>query len=114
MPTGPKKHSIKSVGKSHKHAIEKKRVNEMAYNRQAKRQYKTNSKAWRIIREQQLNSKPLCEDHAQQGLKRIATVVDHRDGDSWNNEPENLRSLCAECHNRKTAKQDGGFGNRKL
>jgi 5-methylcytosine-specific restriction protein A len=25
----------------------------------------------------------------------------------------NLRSLCAGCHSRKTARADGGFGNRK-
>jgi 5-methylcytosine-specific restriction enzyme A len=26
------------------------------------------------------------------------------------NEPENLQGLCAPCHSRKTAREDGGFG----
>lgn len=28
-------------------------------------------------------------------------------------DPANLRSLCASCHSRKTARADGGFGNRQ-
>lgn len=26
-------------------------------------------------------------------------------------DPRNVRWMCAECHSRKTAKEDGGFGN---
>ena len=28
--------------------------------------------------------------------------VDHVDGDRWNNDPANLRTLCANCHRLKT------------
>ena len=28
--------------------------------------------------------------------------VDHIDGDRWNNDPANLRTLCANCHRLKT------------
>ena len=28
--------------------------------------------------------------------------VDHIDGDRWNNDPSNLRTLCANCHRLKT------------
>jgi len=28
--------------------------------------------------------------------------VDHKDGDRWNNDPENLQTLCANCHRLKT------------
>ena len=28
--------------------------------------------------------------------------VDHMDGDRWNNDPSNLRTLCANCHRLKT------------
>jgi 5-methylcytosine-specific restriction protein A len=44
-----------------------------------------------------------------------ATVVDHikpHQGDPelfWDS--ENLQALCAPCHSRKTASEDGGFGN---
>lgn len=47
----------------------------------------------------------------------IATVVDHitpHKGDIslfWN--VANWQPLCKTCHNRKTVKEDGGFGNRK-
>jgi 5-methylcytosine-specific restriction enzyme A len=43
-----------------------------------------------------------------------ATVADHitpHKGDPvlfW--DPDNLQSLCAACHGRKTATEDGGFG----
>ena len=43
-----------------------------------------------------------------------ATVADHivplRAGGTW--ELTNGQALCASCHNRKTATQDGGFGRR--
>ena len=29
------------------------------------------------------------------------------------NSLDNLQTLCATCHSRKTAQQDGGFGNKK-
>jgi 5-methylcytosine-specific restriction protein A len=28
-------------------------------------------------------------------------------------DPSNLRPLCASCHSRKTARADGGFGNKR-
>lgn len=46
-----------------------------------------------------------------------ATQVDHIRPHKGNHtlrlDPDNLRSLCASCHSRKTARHDGGFGNRK-
>jgi len=113
MPKAAKKHSIKQIGKQHRAAHDRKRQNTMAYQRQAKRKYRTNSKAWRIIRDQQLDRQPLCEHCLDEGLTRSATVVDHIDGDSWNNEPANLASLCHSHHSIKTAKHDGGFGNKR-
>lgn len=33
---------------------------------------------------------------------RAALTVDHRDGNHQNNNPENLQTLCSNCHNIKT------------
>ena len=66
---------------------------------------------WLKIRAAYLATHPLCEC----GCNRIATVVDHKQphrGDmelmfSW----DNLQAMTKACHDRKTALQDGGFGN---
>lgn len=78
-------------------------------NRQATRQYATNSTIWRRLRAQVLAEEPLCRLCAPKVT--AATVVDHIDGDSWNNARSNLQPLCASCHGIKTARDDGGFGN---
>lgn len=70
------------------------------------------TRAWRDrIRPAQLRDKPLCEECETAGLVVAATDVDHIDGNPRNNWATNLRSLCHPCHSRKTARQDGGFGN---
>lgn len=81
--------------------------------RQARRALATNSAAWRAIRSAVLGREPLCRICAARGVTRGANQVDHIDGDPNNNEPDNLQPLCAPCHSRKTAREDGGFGNRK-
>ena len=72
---------------------------------------------WRRIRAIQLKLKPLCADCLARDILRPACIVDHIDphkGD-WSKftDPDNLQSLCKKCHDRKTAKEDGGFGNRR-
>ena len=64
---------------------------------------------WRETREAYLAEHPFCVV-----CGRPAEVVDHiipiADGGArldWSN----LQALCATHHSRKTAKQDGGFGN---
>jgi 5-methylcytosine-specific restriction enzyme A len=62
---------------------------------------------------------PLCvdpfKDHGN--APRAAEVTDHivpHKGDMhlfWN--PKNWQPLCKECHDKKTAKEDGGFGNQR-
>lgn len=113
MPNAAKTHGMKSTRKNHKVAVDRNRHNAQAHKRQAKRKYKTNSPEWKALRDETLNADPYCVECRQDGLVRLATVVDHKDGDSWNNSFENRQGLCATHHNRKTAKQDGGFGNRK-
>ena len=79
--------------------------------RQKARKYATNDPRWRLIRKRQLHKQPLCEECHKAGLLEPAKVVDHMDGDSFNNDVSNLQSMCWPCHSRKTAQQDGGFGN---
>ncbi len=58
---------------------------------------------------------PLCQSCMLQGKWIAATVVDHikpHKGDKklfWDS--SNWQPLCASCHSRKTAKEDGWFGN---
>ena len=67
---------------------------------------------WRKLRDAFLCRFPLCAQ-----CDKPAEVVDHcqpHNGDlgmfyAWNN----LQSLCKRCHDRKTAREDGGFGNQR-
>ena len=69
---------------------------------------------WRDhIRPAQLRRAPLCEVCAERGVTTLATQVDHRIrpmGDyHLQRDPNNLRSLCAGCHSRKTMADQRGF-----
>ena len=72
---------------------------------------------WRKNRAAFLAKHPLCVKHEARGLMVPAKVVDHKTphkGDEvlfW--DQTNWQGLCARCHNQKTARQDGGFGNKK-
>jgi 5-methylcytosine-specific restriction protein A len=81
--------------------------------RQARRALSTASAAWRAIRKEQLAKEPYCRTCRRKGIWRLANQVDHIDGDASNDAPTNYQSLCGPCHSRKTAREDGGFGNRK-
>ena len=87
--------------------------NAQARRRQRHRALSTNSAAWRALRERALRAEPLCRHCAAKGLWHAASVVDHVDGDACNNDESNLQALCAACHNRKTARENGGFGNAR-
>ena len=77
-----------------------------------KRKYSTDSTIWRKIRKAQLARHPLCEECSKQGVTTAANVVDHVDGDSYNNVTSNYSSLCSMHHNQKTNRHDGGFGHK--
>ncbi len=70
---------------------------------------------WRKARLHFLDRHPLCITCLTVGRLVPATVVDHvipHRGDQrlfWNE--GNWQALCKPCHDRKTAKEDGGFGN---
>ena len=102
MPTLPSNHNPKSEVKGH----EKYRgtTTERGYGHQ-----------WQKARIVFLHKHPICKLCADKGRVCKAEAVDHiipHKGDRqlfWDR--ENWMALCIGCHNRKTAKEDGGFGN---
>ena len=70
----------------------------------------------RAIKGTSILQHPYCEHCAKEGRLTPATDVDHVNphrGDPvlmWSE--SNLQALCHVCHARKTAREDGGFGNR--
>jgi len=71
---------------------------------------------WQRARAGYLAHHPLCVDCQSRGRATIATVVDHikpHKGDMvlfWDS--SNWAPLCKPCHDSKTAREDGGFGNK--
>lgn len=72
---------------------------------------------WRAYRVWYLQEHPICVECKRAGILEASTVVDHiipHKGDQelfWR--PSNHQALCTSCHSRKTAKEDGGFGNER-
>lgn len=70
-------------------------------NRQRRRAMHTGSKGWRQLRLAILQRDAyLCTD-----CKKFGDQVDHDDGDSHNNDPENLKTRCLRCHSAKTRRE---------
>jgi 5-methylcytosine-specific restriction protein A len=73
--------------------------------------------AWRRLRTAHLQANPLCAHCLKMGIIRVAEVVDHiipiSERPDLRLDPDNLQSLDAQCHNAKTAREDGGFGRAK-
>ena len=72
---------------------------------------------WRKIRYVFLWKHPWCLDPFgdHDGAQVSATQVDHiipRNIGGTDND-ENLQALCDHCHSKKTAMEDGGFGNQR-
>ncbi len=65
------------------------------------------------MRAAQLDREPLCRSCLERNVITPASHVDHIDGDSHNNHPDNFQSLCPSCHSRKTAREDGAFGKTR-
>lgn len=75
-------------------------------------------RAWQKASKAYLRAHPLCQCEAcDDGCKRVtpASVVDHKvphKGDMalfWDS--SNWQSMSKPCHDRKTAREDGGFGS---
>lgn len=73
--------------------------------------------AWQKARLFYLKQNPLCVECAGKGVVEPAVDVDHivpHGGDKelfWDR--SNWQGLCRSCHSKKTATEDGGFGNPK-
>lgn len=71
---------------------------------------------WSKARTEYLSSHPWCVECRDHGRRVLANEVDHiipHRGDMelfWDR--NNWQGLCRACHSRKTAREDGGFGNR--
>mgnify|MGYP004656662155 CR=1 FL=1 len=74
------------------------------------------SNVWSRASKRYLCEHPLCVECLRQGITTPATEVDHikpHKGDKelfW--DENNWQALCHKCHSRKTAREDGGFGNK--
>lgn len=75
-----------------------------------------NSARYRNRRREWIKGK-LCVFCLEKGIRKFADTLEHKIahcGDYelfWNE--ENWQGSCWSCHSRKTAKEDGGFGNPK-
>ncbi len=71
---------------------------------------------WKDAKAIFLRSNPLCVDCNSRGILTAAKAVDHKvphKGDYalfWDR--DNWQPMCGSCHNRKTAREDGAFGNK--
>jgi len=81
-----------------------------AKERQQRRLYATSHPVWRRLRAEQLRKEPLCRACSKTGRIVAGNTVDHINGDTYNNTPENLQTLCKSCHDHKTGIETG-FGS---
>ena len=95
------------------HTKEVKQINDSKRENSNARGY--NSR-WRKARATYLSKHPLCVECEKQGIVKLATDLDHiipHKGNSdlfWDSK-SNWQGLCHEHHSKKTATEDGGFGN---
>lgn len=71
------------------------------------------STAWRTVRAAVLARDPICTI-CKAAPSRIADHIENRRARPDRAlDPTNLRGCCASCHSRRTARDEGGLGNRK-
>ena len=67
--------------------------------------------AWQARRRRILARDPWCRACGTERTSHVDHVIPRAHGGS--DDDSNLQGLCTSCHSRKTATQDGGFGNPK-
>jgi len=72
---------------------------------------------WKLMRLNYLWLNPLCVECSKSGVIKPSSIVDHIKPHKGNKnifwDVSNLQALCKQCHDIKTAKEDGGFNNKK-
>jgi 5-methylcytosine-specific restriction protein A len=72
---------------------------------------------WQKLRSRHLAKYPLCVECGINTQKHrnanVDHIIPHKSDMKLFKDPKNLQTLCHSCHSRKTAKHDGGFGNRR-
>lgn len=64
---------------------------------------------WKVVRDKHLREYPWCAVCGQTGTD-VDHIVPRKQGGT--DAPGNLQTLCHVHHSRKTARRDGGFGNK--
>jgi 5-methylcytosine-specific restriction protein A len=67
---------------------------------------------WRNLRVRVLARDPICKMCSRAASIVADHIKPHRGDWSLFCDLNNLQGLCASCHSIKTAREDGGFGNR--
>lgn len=104
----------KHIGAYRERQQEQKRIADTRRESAHKRGYDSR---WAKARTGYLAHHPLCAECERMGRLTPATVVDHiipHRGDKglfWDR--QNWAGLCRMHHNQKTAREDGGFGNKR-
>ena len=97
-----------------KHRIE--RINRYERYERDQKSKKLYRYRWQKTSKYFLSHNPLCVECKKNDKVTAATVTDHiipHKGDKklfWDR--SNWQALCKRCHDKKTAKEDGGFGNK--
>ena len=69
--------------------------------------------AWRNFRKMILNRDPICKICGRSASREVDHIKPIKQGGDQL-DSDNAQGLCKPCHSRKTASEDGGFGNKKL
>ncbi|MBX9877619.1 MAG: HNH endonuclease [Candidatus Obscuribacterales bacterium] len=97
------------------HALKERRDREARRPKDHNKDY--NSTEWKQERKEYLEENPFCEWLLDDGstCNQIAKHVDHKETlrAGGRNDKRNYQALCHSHHSHKTAKYDGGFGNKK-
>lgn len=67
--------------------------------------------AWRARRAHVLRRSPVCQACGSSPAQHVDHIAPRAQGGG--DDLANLQALCAPCHSAKTAREDGGFGNRR-
>lgn len=64
-----------------------------------------NTKQWKVLRDEQLKNFPICQKCGCYEATEVHHVIPHRGDPNLFFNPENLVSLCHDCHTEETRKE---------